>query len=156
MSWAHALHKLNAGRQYRIVGGGENFGCGALFWEQCALFPCFLWQPGLPPPFYGGIGEVRPLIRDGPLPYKDPLHCLLYYWAPHMDPSWALLHHHLRREWCFINISLHSIAIYISILGRPPALKGFSCTVSCIIGASPYMEPAVPTTFVIVEVIMAR
>ena len=81
-------------KQYKIVGGGGNFGCWALFWEQCALFPCFLWHAGLPPPFYGGIGEVRPLIRDGPPPYKDPLHCLLYYWAPHMDPSWALLHHH--------------------------------------------------------------
>ena len=123
----------------------------ALFWEQCALFPCFLWHAGLPPPFYGGIGEVRPLIRDGPPPYKDPLHCLLYYWAPHMDPSWALLHHHLRHGWCIINISLHVIAIYISILGRPPALKGFSCTVSCIIGASPYMEPAEPTALVIVK-----
>ena len=71
---------------------------GAFLGAVCALFPCFLWQAGLPPPMYGGIGEVRTLIRTPPPPYKDPLHCLLYYWPPHMEPSRALLHHHLCRD----------------------------------------------------------
>ena len=86
MGLMRALHKLNAGRQYKIVGGGENFGCGALFWEQCALFPCFLWQAGLPPAFYGGIGRSGPLYGTARTPIRCPctVSCIIgrRIWTP--------------------------------------------------------------------------
>ena len=109
-------HKPNAVRQYKIVGGVENFGCGALFWEQCALFPCFLWQAGLPPPLYGGIGEVRVLIGNPrrPIWSRCTVSCIIG------RPIWSLpgllatssstpsrMHHH-RRQPSFCVLSSQS------------------------------------------------
>ena len=52
----------------------------------CTL-PMFSLAGGLPHALYGGIGEVRGPYTEPPPPYKAPLHCLLYYWPPHMEPT---------------------------------------------------------------------
>ena len=73
-------------------------GPGRFFGSSVCTLPMFSLA-GWPPTshVWGDRGGPDP-YTDPPPPYKDPLHCLLYYWPPHMEPSRALLHHHLCRD----------------------------------------------------------
>ena len=106
---------------------------------------------------WGDRGGPGP-YREPPPPYLVPLHCLLYYWPPHMEPSQACLqHHHLHHRACIIIVvNLHS-AFYPRNLqfhpGGNPVLKRVQLhRLSRIIWAQPYMKPA--NSFVIVDVMM--
>ena len=131
-----------------------------LFWEQCALFPCFLWQAGLPPPLYGGIGEVRVLIGNPrrPIWSRCTVSCIIG------RPIWSLpgllatssstpsrMQHH-RRQPSFCVLSSQS-PIPSRDLGGAPVLKRVQLhRLSRIIWAQPYMKLA--NSFVIVDVMM--
>ena len=127
------------------MGAGRFFGSSVhsshVFSGRLAShLPCM----GPPTSLVWGDRGGPPPYTDAPPPYKAPLHCLLYYWPPHMEPSWALLHHHLCRDASSSSTFILSQSPRL-FWGGPSAFKGFSCNVSCIIRPYPYMEPARPS-----------
>ena len=83
---------------------------------------------------WGDRGGPGP-YREPPPPYLVPLHCLLYYWPPHMEPPgpasniiiYAIAHASSSSS-TFILRSI--LAISNSIQGALLSLKGSSCIVS--------------------------
>ena len=127
--------------------------CGAFLGAVCTL-PMFSLA-GWPPTslVWGDRGGPGP-YREPPPPYLVPLHCLLYYWPPHMEPPGPAC-----------NIIIYAIALASSSSstfypcnlqfhpGGTPVLKRVQLhRLSRIIWAQPYMKPA--NSFVIVDVMM--
>ena len=130
-----------------------------LFWEQCALFPCFLWQAGLPPPLYGGIGEVRVLIGNPrrPIWSRCTVSCIIG------RPIWSLpgllaTSSSTPSRSIIIVVNLHSAFYPRNLQSHPggtPVLKRVQLhRLSRIIWTQPYMKLA--NSFVIVDVMMIK
>ena len=108
--------------------------CGAFLGAVCTL-PMFSLA-GWPPTslVWGDRGGPGP-YREPPPPYLVPLHCLLYYWPPHMEPPGPACNiiiyaiaHAASSSSTFILRSI--LAISNSIQGALLSLKGSSCIVS--------------------------
>ena len=107
------------------MGAGRFFGSSVhsshVFSGRLAShLPCM----GPPTSLVWGDRGGPPPYTDAPPPYKAPLHCLLYYWPPHMEPSWALLHHHLCRDASSSSTFILSQSPCLFWEGPPLPLKG--------------------------------